>query len=305
MALFIKSKIQFFESKSQHTVIWLVSRCGCLSSQRYNFLKANHNVQHTLSVTFLVVYQVKDTIFWKQITTNRIQFLCLHKLFIKSKIQFFESKSQHSTASNYRVIGCLSSQRYNFLKANHNSSARACDNDFVVYQVKDTIFWKQITTSLFVWPSSLCCLSSQRYNFLKANHNSKIFFITLAQVVYQVKDTIFWKQITTPIAMFAFTVCCLSSQRYNFLKANHNALHPQSFHPLVVYQVKDTIFWKQITTETLIQKWAKKLFIKSKIQFFESKSQHIVILLYLCRCCLSSQRYNFLKANHNKPDCVS
>ena len=41
--------------------------------------------------------------------------------------------------------------------------------------------------------------------------------------------------------------CCLSSQRYNFLKANHNS--------------------KQLTLIIMV------LFIKSKIHFFESKSQ--------------------------------
>ncbi len=43
---------------------------GCLSSQRYNFLKANHNASKKAKVKFM--------------------------LFIKSKIQFFESKSQQN-----------------------------------------------------------------------------------------------------------------------------------------------------------------------------------------------------------------
>ena len=61
--LFIKSKIQFFESKSQPTTALLkVWKC-CLSSQRYNFLKANHNYNGISQVGAGVVYQVKDTIF--------------------------------------------------------------------------------------------------------------------------------------------------------------------------------------------------------------------------------------------------
>ena len=165
----------------------------CLSSQRYNFLKANHNENEKLSANELVVYQVKDTIFWKQITTGTKKDKQKAKLFIKSKIQFFESKSQPQP----------------FLRV-----LRA-----VVYQVKDTIFWKQITTPPQMFLRSSSCLSSQRYNFLKANHNrslclaykgelfikSKIqffesksqqasLFFVLKFVVYQVKDTIFWKQ---------------------------------------------------------------------------------------------------------------
>jgi len=147
-------------------------------------------------------------------------------LFIKSKIQFFESKSQPVRSFSLINRCCLSSQRYNFLKANHNHTYRPNCDTHVVYQVKDTIFWKQITTEWYEFTSCICCLSSQRYNFLKANHNC------------------------------TEEVCTES---------------------IVVYQVKDTIFWKQITTVVSSVKSLRGLFIKSKIQFFESKSQHIVI----------------------------
>ena len=143
-------------------------------------------------------------------------------LFIKSKIQFFESKSQLTTI---------------------NSS------------------------------HGFCCLSSQRYNFLKANHNTNFYHSVLPNVVYQVKDTIFWKQITTKCLPATLIHSCLSSQRYNFLKANHNSQEGLGIKTYVVYQVKDTIFWKQITTIILSDTRIHLLFIKSKIQFFESKSQ--------------------------------
>ena len=143
-------------------------------------------------------------------------------LFIKSKIQFFESKSQHPNAGATNESGCLSSQRYNFLKANHNKKIGRPIKACVVYQVKDTIFWKQITTLLALPIRLNGCLSSQRYNFLKANHNNFSKMKRVIFVVYQVKDTIFWKQITTLIVGFRSLICCLSSQRYNFLKANHN-----------------------------------------------------------------------------------
>ena len=51
-----------------------------------------------------------------------------------------ESKSQLPFC-NPQVVGrCLSSQRYNFLKANHNAFVEASKTALVVYQVKDTIF---------------------------------------------------------------------------------------------------------------------------------------------------------------------
>ncbi len=144
--LFIKSKIQFFESKSQLCGCVKTTIKRCLSSQRYNFLKANHNQFLSLGHKFPVVYQVKDTIFWKQITTKMERWLFDAGLFIKSKIQFFESKSQPHPTWRANINCCLSSQRYNFLKANHNNITPHLFASQVVYQVKDTIFWKQITT---------------------------------------------------------------------------------------------------------------------------------------------------------------
>ena len=122
----------------------------CLSSQRYNFLKANHNSDRLAVVEKSVVYQVKDTIFWKQITTVNVLSEVWKLLFIKSKIQFFESKSQLTYAIPFAINSCLSSQRYNFLKANHNRTQEYHCFVTVVYQVKDTIFWKQITTRLVI-----------------------------------------------------------------------------------------------------------------------------------------------------------
>ena len=121
IVLFIRSKIQFFESKSQLSINSVEILVSCLSDQRYNFLKANHNNTQADSYSFLVVYQIKDTIFWKQITTKGGRFLIWTMLFIRSKIQFFESKSQRSTQNIWKLMCCLSDQRYNFLKANHNS----------------------------------------------------------------------------------------------------------------------------------------------------------------------------------------
>jgi len=144
--LFIRSKIQFFESKSQLVVDLNLCFHSCLSDQRYNFLKANHNIKIDGINRQRVVYQIKDTIFWKQITTNSLIETAEKELFIRSKIQFFESKSQRHRRKWAWNYGCLSDQRYNFLKANQNITSVEDSNDFVVYQIKDTIFWKQITT---------------------------------------------------------------------------------------------------------------------------------------------------------------
>ena len=127
----------------------------------------------------MVVYQVKDTIFWKQITTGKLNKNVIYRLFIKSKIQFFESKSQLINCSRNNRSCCLSSQRYNFLKANHNMLSSFSNVSIVVYQVKDTIFWKQITTRIRCM-NNVCMLFIKskiqffelKIDVVKANHNT-------------------------------------------------------------------------------------------------------------------------------------
>ena len=151
-------------------------------------------------------------------------------MFVRTKIQFFESKSQQWIAITGKMASCSSEQRYNFLKANHNSKISALMSHIVVRQNKDTIFWKQITTHNLSKLYNHRCSSEQRYNFLKANHNIICAIITLRFVVRQNKDTIFWKQITT-----RHSIVCHGCQ----------------------------------------------LFVRTKIQFFESKSQLTWNRLYL------------------------
>ena len=120
--LFRISKIQFFESNSQLT--WLHIDCydSCSEYQRYNFLKAIHNLSQLKQNLLLVVQNIKDTIFWKQFTTCRNWNKICCWLFRISKIQFFESNSQLWKIFGKYVPGCSEYQRYNFLKAIHNAT---------------------------------------------------------------------------------------------------------------------------------------------------------------------------------------
>ncbi len=222
--MFIGSKIQFSESKSQLLLIWINSISSCLSVQRYNFLKANHNYFIFYKIWKSVVYRFKDTIFWKQITTCSFLSVIAAMLFIGSKIQFSESKSQ--------LLSTQSNQWYR-------------------------------------------CLSVQRYNFLKANHNSVLYGKPNVSVVYRFKDTIFWKQITTLTRIIEFFYLLFIGSKIQFSESKSQLIASAEDFFLVVYRFKDTIFWKQITTlcdTCTIRNW---LFIGSKIQFSESKSQRI------------------------------
>ena len=146
--------------------------------------------------THRVVYQIKDTIFWKQITTESVGVSQHAQLFIRSKIQFFESKSQLVNIHRLNFKCCLSDQRYNFLKANHNQPPLIIHHEKLFIRSKIQFFESksQLISSFSL--SSFCCLSDQRYNFLKANHNWQIQKVWSHWVVYQIKDTIFWKLFT-------------------------------------------------------------------------------------------------------------
>ena len=122
--------------------IWAKKKSISGGSQIYNYL-----IYRLLLVFVCSCFLWKCGMwFWKQITTVCLFMKPNIALFIRSKIQFFESKSQHVHYHMKITHGCLSDQRYNFLKANHNQLLAAFFQMEVVYQIKDTIFWKQITT---------------------------------------------------------------------------------------------------------------------------------------------------------------
>ena len=185
-------------------------------------MKANHNCCEPVHRCRRVVYQIKDTIFWKQITTEARSDRLTVVLFIRSKIQFFESKSQHVNVLFHVLWRCLSDQRYNFLKANHNRLERVNARFSLFIRSKIQFFESKSQRTYIEQKKQESCLSDQRYNFLKANHNGYPASPRCGGVVYQIKDTIFWKQITTFRPLALHITCCLSDQRYNFLKANHN-----------------------------------------------------------------------------------
>ena len=141
------SKIQIFESNSQLiNSINPIYNC-CFRCQRYKFLKAIHNTTINTFSTALVVSDVKDTNFWKQFTTPLQWRSIRNQLFPMSKIQIFESNSQHQYLKPFFVNCCFRCQRYKFLKAIHNHNLHISFYNQVVSDVKDTNFWKQFTTT--------------------------------------------------------------------------------------------------------------------------------------------------------------
>ena len=165
------SKIQTFESNSQHCLI-------CLR-------------------LCLVAQNIKDTNFWKQFTTvQQLNVSCLLLLRI-SKIQTFESNSQLSGTYLYDQRSCSEYQRYKLLKAIHNVFTKPITEPNVAQNIKDTNFWKQFTTWIFKseWRCVLLRISKIQTFESNSQHMNVGFFTRC--VAQNIKDTNFWKQFTT------------------------------------------------------------------------------------------------------------
>ena len=112
--LFQTTKIQIFESNSQPMVEEQQPTNSCFRQQRYKFLKAIHNCTVAVSANTL--------------------------LFQTTKIQIFESNSQHSGTCYRTRRSCFRQQRYKFLKAIHNEELMKAERQLVVSDNKDTNF---------------------------------------------------------------------------------------------------------------------------------------------------------------------
>ena len=148
--LFQTTKIQTFESNSQRKML------------RYGVLP--------------VVSDYKDTNFWKQFTTEWLDYR--------------------------RAISCFRLQRYKLLKAIHNRVCLVRCQGRVVSDYKDTNFWKQFTTGPRTQDRRSRCFRLQRYKLLKAIHNGAGRGGFPGPVVSDYKDTNFWKQFTTDMRMW-------------------------------------------------------------------------------------------------------
>ena len=169
--MFAVTKIQIFESNSQHGRLPFRLSVRCSPSQRYKFLKAIHNRVRIQKTPYWDVRRHKDTNFWKQFTTQRRRQHLSFLMFAVTKIQIFESNSQ----------------QYILLPSGVKDVRRH----------KDTNFWKQFTTQTGIANNARWCSPSQRYKFLKAIHNCSSLLFFLQYDVRRHKDTNFWKQFTT------------------------------------------------------------------------------------------------------------
>ena len=195
----------------------------------------------------------------------------------------------------------------------------------VVPNIKDINFWEQFTTQQHLLPLKQGCSEYQRYQLLRAIHNTSSVYKIAPPVVPNIKDINFWEQFTTGFGFFSYVVLlfriskistfesnsqqkglttpmeegCSEYQRYQLLRAIHNSFCLLFFLFPVVPNIKDINFWEQFTTSAWRVLRRTSLFRISKISTFESNSQHI-ISRYLSRIgCSEYQRYQLLRAIHN------
>ena len=229
--LFLMSKIRTYESNSQlwyafqdfaevvpdvkDTNLWeqfttcmTVSRSTtcCSWCQRYELMRAIHNLTTDARNEHRVVPDVKDTNLWEQFTTSSSTLNVSRGLFLMSKIRTYESNSQPQSLIEKRYI--------------------------VVPDVKDTNLWEQFTTAircsarrpaLFLmskirtyesnsqhpqrWRNRrVRCSWCQRYELMRAIHNSFVSVISSASVVPDVKDTNLWEQFTTWSRIYSLAI---------------------------------------------------------------------------------------------------
>ena len=247
--MFAVTKIQIFESNSQPLIAFVARVAWCSPSQRYKFLKAIHNRDRADFSGKYDVRRHKDTNFWKQFTTDEFNNPFGLWMFAVTKIQIFESNSQHDFIPFNAALWCSPSQRYKFLKAIHNIRFGIFVGGLMFAVTKIQIFESNSQHGCMILNLLNRCSPSQRYKFLKAIHNDRSDAKRDNRDVRRHKDTNFWKQFTTKsyfdvetILMFAVTKIqifesnsqlrsdaavsvtrCSPSQRYKFLKAIHNS----------------------------------------------------------------------------------
>ena len=186
-----------FESNSQPLSMTSVNFFGCFLSYKDTHLKAIHNTEWAVSLSFM--------------------------LFSILQRYSFESNSQPSGLLVRSFLCCFLSYKDTHLKAIHNSSVTGLPLYMVVFYLTKILIWKQFTTTIWNGWSNWGLFSIlQRYSFesnsqlgvgsdfsvnrcflsykdthLKAIHNNLIVINPLIKVVFYLTKILIWKQFTT------------------------------------------------------------------------------------------------------------
>ena len=287
-------------------------------------MRAIHNNGMPLTTTLFVVPDVKDTNLWEQFTTYCYSVMPYYLLFLMSKIRTYESNSQQDPPPRFAGFCCSWCQRYELMRAIHNSRVlawfyallflmskirtyesnsqhgRTCmDHCSVVPDVKDTNLWEQFTTTPLKRKRSGWLFLMSKIRTYESNSQPFSIFRLFYWVVPDVKDTNLWEQFTTlAIIWYQLHWLFLMSKIRTYESNSQQCTIPREFQG-VVPDVKDTNLWEQFTTkewEFISQDW---LFLMSKIRTYESNSQPLEWKQTMTEGCSWCQRYELMRAIHN------
>ncbi len=219
----------------------------CFRSQRYKILKPIHNTRRWEKRKKRTVSDHKDTKFWNQFTT--------------------------STHCPCFCRYCFRSQRYKILKPIHN-----------------LYFCNWILNLLFQITKIQNFETNSQQRITKVTLITKLFQITKIQnfetnsqpkfdakfcllTVSDHKDTKFWNQFTTVTGQILIKNPLFQITKIQNFETNSQLELNNLLFCFTVSDHKDTKFWNQFTTWTLVTAHGKILFQITKIQNFETNSQ--------------------------------
>ena len=290
--------INFWE---QFTTIYCATlpSTSCSEYQRYQLLRAIHNRLLARQNCYKVVPNIKDINFWEQFTTANFMMKFERKLFRISKISTFESNSQHTHFGSLSIGSCSEYQRYQLLRAIHNSSSWILMPRKLFRISKISTFESNSQHYGAVNASEGSCSEYQRYQLLRAIHNNIWSYGYHSSVVPNIKDINFWEQFTTKLQAQINAIPLFRISKISTFESNSQHKVKRSFIEKVVPNIKDINFWEQFTTSAAAFAFVDLLFRISKISTFESNSQPKAAAPTLAICCSEYQRYQLLRAIHN------
>ena len=151
---------------------------------------------------------------------------------------------------------------------------------YVVFEWQRYKFWKQFTTTCYLWICKSMLFSND-------------------------KDTNFESNSQPLSKYWVNRHCCFRMTKIQILKAIHNFILIYIIIMLVVFEWQRCKFWKQFTTRANEYTVNKRLFSNDKDTNFESNSQHRDSTLWIHCCCFRMTKIQILKAIHNKIDMQS
>ena len=139
----------------------------------------------------------------------------------------------------------------------------------------------------------------QKYDFSSKSQRNFYSFGFL-NVVCDTAKVRFFKQITTLFVKSSLIACCLRYCKSTIFQANHNQALAMVSTSLVVCDTAKVRFFKQITTNYLIETWHDELFAILQKYDFSSKSQRTHSQAVELKCCLRYCKSTIFQANHNR-----